>query len=77
MATANPVGLAVGGSVTVSGVSILHYNNNAANAAWIVTAIPSSTTFQYTDSYSGLGAGTGGTAVAATPANSPASAVLP
>ncbi len=77
MATANPVGLVVGGSVTVSGVSILGYNNSNTNAAWIVTAIPSSTTFQYTANSSGLGAATGGTAVAATEANSPASAVLP
>jgi hypothetical protein len=78
MTTANPVGLAVGGSVTVAGVSVTGYNGT-----FPVTAIPSSTTFQYTPTtaagaiVSGLAPGTGGTAVATIPANSGQSTVLP
>ena len=79
MASANPVGLAVGGSVIVTGVSVAGYNNAPPTTlgSWIVTAIPDGTHFQYTALSSGLGAGTGGTAVAATAANSPQSALLP
>jgi hypothetical protein len=69
---ANPVGLAVNGSVIVAGVSVSGYNGT-----FIVTAIPDGTHFQYTAASSGLGAGTGGTAVALTQTNSPASALLP
>ena len=57
---ANPTGLIVGDNVTVSGVSVTGYNGIFA-----VTAIPSSTTFQYTAA-SGLAAGTGGFAAADT-----------
>jgi hypothetical protein len=78
---ANPVGLAVGGSVIIAGVSVAGYNSSppstTAPGSWVVTAIPSSTTFQYTANSSGLAAGSGGTAQAATAANSPASALLP
>ncbi len=58
--TANPTGLIVGNNVTVSGVSVTGYNGIFA-----VTAIPSTTTFQYTAA-TGLGAGTGGFAAADT-----------
>jgi hypothetical protein len=64
---ANPAGLVVNGSVTVAGVSVSGYNGT-----FVVRAIPSSTTFQYTAA-SGLGAGAGGTSIAATAANSPQS----
>jgi len=56
----------------VAGVSISGYNGT-----FIVTAIPDGTHFQYTAASSGLGAGTGGTAVALTQVNSPASTLLP
>jgi Kelch motif len=59
MLTANPTGLTVGSSVTVAGMSVGGYNG-----VFIVTAIPSSTTFQYTASSSGLAAATGGFASA-------------
>jgi len=58
--TANPTGLLVGNNVTVTGVSVAGYNG-----IFSVTAIPSSTTFQYTAAAS-LGAGTGGFAAADT-----------
>ncbi len=58
--TANPTGLLVGNNVTVSGVSVTGYNGIFA-----VTAIPTTTTFQYTAA-SGLGAGSGGFAAADT-----------
>jgi hypothetical protein len=81
MATANPVGLAVGGSVVITGTSNAKYNNLPPSTTipleWIVTAIPSSTTFQFTAVSSGLAAATGGTATADTPAAAPASVVLP
>ncbi len=57
---ANPTGLIVGNNVTISGVSVTGYNGIFA-----VTAIPSTTTFQYTAAAS-LGAGTGGFAAADT-----------
>jgi hypothetical protein len=60
MTTANPPGLIVGDNVTVTGVSTTGYNGTFA-----VTAIPSATTFQYTDT-SGLAGGTGGFAQADT-----------
>ena len=56
----NPTGLIVGDNVTVSGVSVAGYNGIFA-----VTAIPTTTTFQYTAA-SGLAAGTGGFAAADT-----------
>ena len=56
----NPTGVLVGSNVTVTGVSVTGYNGIFA-----VTAIPTSTTFQYTAA-SGLGAGTGGFAAAGT-----------
>ena len=57
---ANPTGLIVGNNVTVTGVSVTGYNG-----IFSVTAIPSTTTFQYTAA-SGLAAGTGGFAAADT-----------
>jgi hypothetical protein len=54
----NPYGLVVGDIVTIAGVSVAGYNGNFA-----VTAIPSpGSIFQYM-TVSGLGAGTGGTAL--------------
>jgi hypothetical protein len=57
---ANPTGLIVGDNVTIEDVSVAGYNGT-----FVVTAIPSGTTFQYTDT-SGLAAATGGTAAADT-----------
>ncbi len=57
---ANPVGLLVGSNVTITGVSQAGYNG-----IFSVTAIPSTTTFQYTTT-AGLAAGTGGFAAADT-----------
>ena len=57
---ANPTGLLMGNTVTVSGVSVAGYNG-----IFNVTAIPTTTTFQYTAAAS-LGAGTGGFAAANT-----------
>ena len=58
---ANPLGLTVGGYVTITGVS-----NTGYTGFYVVTAIPNGTTFQYTDVTSGLGAATGGYAAAST-----------
>ncbi len=58
---ANPIGLIVGDKVTISGVSVGTYNG-----IYAVTAIPSSTTFQYTSASTGLAAATGGFAAADT-----------
>jgi hypothetical protein len=71
MSTANPAGLVVGGTVTIANVVPTGYNGT-----FLVTSIPSGTTFHYSTA-SGLTAGTGGTAQAAAPANAPASALLP
>jgi hypothetical protein len=60
MTTANPSNLIVGDKVTTANVSIAGYNG-----LFTVTAIPTSTTFQFTAA-SGLTAGTGGTAAADT-----------
>src|SRR5580692_10905984 len=60
MTTANPSNLIVGDKVTTANVSIAGYNGT-----FTVTAIPTSTTFQFTAA-SGLTAGTGGTAAADT-----------
>jgi hypothetical protein len=60
MSTANPSNLIVGDKVTIANVSVAGYNGT-----FTVTAIPSSTTFQFTAA-SGLAAGTGGTAAADT-----------
>jgi hypothetical protein len=71
MTTANPTGLVIGGSVTIASSSVAGYNGT-----FTVTAIPSGTTFQYTDT-AGLAAGTGGTAVADDSSNAAATAALP
>jgi hypothetical protein len=71
MMTANPTGLVIGGNVQVATVTVAGYNGT-----FTVTAIPSGTTFQYTTA-AGLGAGTGGTALAVDSSNAAASAVLP
>ena len=60
MTSANPTGLTIGNNVTVANVNVAGYNGT-----FVVTAIPTGTTFQYTAA-SGLGAGTGGTAAANT-----------
>jgi len=60
MTSANPPGLTIGSNVTVANVNVAGYNGT-----FVVTAIPSGTTFQYTAAAS-LGAGTGGTAAADT-----------
>ena len=57
---ANPTGLLMGNTVTITGVSVAGYNG-----IFNVTAIPTTTTFQYTAAAS-LGAGTGGFAAANT-----------
>jgi hypothetical protein len=71
MTTANPTGLAVGSGVTISGVVAasgvaLHFENFGYNGGFVVASIPDSTHFTYNDRFSGLGAGTGGTATANT-----------
>jgi hypothetical protein len=60
MTTANPPGLAVGNNVTITGVTPTTYNG-----IFVVTAIPSGTTFQYTTT-PGLTSGSGGYASADT-----------
>jgi hypothetical protein len=60
MTTANPTGLIMGDNVTIAGVSVAGYNGT-----FVVTAIPTGSTFQYTAA-SGLVGGTGGTAAADT-----------
>ncbi len=54
----NPPGLTVGSSVTLEGVSVAGYNS-----VFIVTAIPTSTTFTFSTT-TGLAPGTGGLALA-------------
>ena len=58
---ANPSNLIVGDKVTIANVSVAGYNG-----LYTVTAIPTGTTFQYTNPTSGLAAGSGGTAAADT-----------
>jgi hypothetical protein len=78
MTTANPSGLVIGGSVSVAGETCTGCTTTTGyNGTFIVTAIPSGTTFKYTALTSGLGAGTGGTAVADDSSNAAAAAVLP
>ena len=54
MTSANPTGLTIGNNVTVANVNVAGYNGT-----FVVTAIPTGTTYQYTAA-SALGAGTGG-----------------
>jgi hypothetical protein len=61
MTSANPTGLTIGNNVTVANVNIAGYNGT-----FVVTAIPTTTTFQYTVTATSLGAGTGGTAASDT-----------
>src|SRR5208282_395993 len=58
---ANPTGLTVGQNVTIEDVSVVGYNGSFA-----VTAIPTSATFQYAVTPTGLAAATGGTAASDT-----------
>jgi hypothetical protein len=51
----NPIGIAIGDSVTITGASVTSYNGT-----WTVTAVPSATTFQYTGGSSGWSPATGG-----------------
>jgi len=60
MTTANPAGLIVGDKVTITGVTPTTYNGT-----FVVTAIPTGTTFQYTTT-PGLASGSGGFASADT-----------
>ncbi len=60
MTSANPTGLTIGNNVTLANVSVAGYNGT-----FVVTAIPTGTTFQFTAA-AGLTAGTGGTAAADT-----------
>jgi hypothetical protein len=69
MATANPAGLTVGSGVSINGVTqttTLHFENFGYDGAFVVTSIPDATHFTYNDRFSGLAAGTGGTARANT-----------
>ena len=71
MTTANPTGLTVGSGVTISGVAAasgvaVHFENFGYNGGFVVASIPTSKTFTYNDRFSGLGAGSGGTATANT-----------
>jgi len=52
-------GFGVGESVTIAGVGVAGYNGT-----WIITSVPTSTTFTYTDTAAGLGNSGGGTAIA-------------
>ena len=61
MTTANPPGLTMGSNVTVANVSVAGYNGT-----FVVTGIPSGTTFTYTTVTGSLASGTGGTAQADT-----------
>ncbi len=61
MSSANPSGLTVGKGVAIKSVSVAGYNGN-----FTVASIPSGTTFTYTDSTSGLAAGSSGSAAALT-----------
>ena len=54
-------GLSVGEQVTIAGVGVTGYNGD-----FVVTSVPTTTTFTYTDSATGLAASGGGTATAAT-----------
>src|SRR5208283_5225107 len=58
---ANPTGLIVGDNVTIEDLSVVGYNGT-----FVVTAIPTSTTFQYSVTPTGLAAATGGTAASDT-----------
>lgn len=55
--TSAPGGYAVSQPVVISGVGVAGYNGN-----FVLTAVPSATTFQYTDTSTGLAASSGGTA---------------
>lgn len=59
--TSAPDGYVVSQPVVVSGVGVAGYNGN-----FVITAVPSATTFQYTDTVAGLGASSGGTASTST-----------
>ena len=72
MSSANPAGMAIRGNVLISGAGASGYNGT-----FQVTAVPSSTTFQYINPTSGLGNASGGNALAITAANSAATVVLP
>ncbi len=66
--TANPVGLTVGQGVTISGVTVISGVNNY-NGTFVVTSIPTGSTFTYTAhnlTTSPSTAGSGGTAQAGT-----------
>ena len=56
IATSAPHGVRVGDEVTVAGVGVAGYNGT-----WTVTAVPTTRSFQYTNTVSGLGVSGGGT----------------
>src|SRR5258707_15485235 len=67
MATANPTGLTVGDGVTIAIVSCpTCARTNGYNRSLTVTSIPDGTHFTYTSPFSGLTAGSGGTAASDT-----------
>ena len=67
MATANPTGLTVGDGVTIANVSCpTCAGTNGYNGSLTVTSIPDGTHFTYTSPFSGLTAGSGGTAASDT-----------
>ena len=62
IATGPTHGLRVGDEVTVAGVAVAGYNGT-----WTVTAVPTTRSFQYTNTVSGLGVSGGGTATPTVP----------
>ena len=62
IATSAPHGLRVGDEATVAGVAVAGYNGT-----WTVTAVPTTRSFQYTNTVSGLGRSGGGTVTPTVP----------
>ena len=67
IATGNPHTLQVGDVVTITGVGVAGYNGT-----WTVTAVPTTRSFQYTNTTSGLAVSGGGTVTLPLPSASPA-----
>ncbi|HEY9156532.1 hypothetical protein [Candidatus Binatus sp.] len=65
MPSANPAGLTIGAGVIIAGVTCSNCTGATGyNGDFIVTAIPTSNTFTYTEAATSLNGGTGGTAQA-------------
>src|SRR4029077_8172962 len=62
IATGNPHTLQPGDTVTIAGVAVAGYNGT-----FVVTAVPSSRSFQYTNPIAGLATSVGGTVTLAVP----------